>query len=64
MSSRVGENVAVALAQRRADLIRGSRLVEQVRVRPDGDVGVGVAKLRCDVDRVELQPDDQQRRAG
>lgn len=39
-----------------------SRFVEQMRVGADRDVGVRVSELSGDVHRIELQPDDQQRR--
>jgi hypothetical protein len=40
MSSRVGESMAVALAQRRADLTGGSRLVERCEYVPTVTLGL------------------------
>jgi hypothetical protein len=54
--------VPEAVAEGCSHRVSRSRFIEQVRVGADRDVRVRVAELRGDVDRIELEADDQQRR--
>jgi len=55
--------VPESVAKGRSHRVSGPGLVEQVRVGANRDVRVRMSELSGDVDRIELESDDQQRRS-